>query len=104
LSLSDGLQADLEQFAHSASHDLREPIRSISVYSELFTKHYERFLDQEGKEFLSLIHSGAQRMETLLADLLSYAHASSISDEAPEPIRFQTVAGTDKSKIRATMN
>ena len=78
--------ADLEQFAHSASHDLREPIRSISVYSELLKKHYEQFLDLRGKEFLSFIHSGAQRMEGLLADMLSYAHASSISDDAPEPI------------------
>ena len=78
--------ADLEQFAHSASHDLREPIRSISVFSELLAKHYDRFLDQKGKEYLSFLQSGAQRMETLLTDLLSYARASSIPDEAPEPI------------------
>jgi signal transduction histidine kinase len=78
--------ADLEEFAHSASHDLREPIRSISVFSELLAKHYERFLDQKGKEYLRFLQSGAQRMETLLNDLLSYAHASSIPIEAPEPI------------------
>jgi signal transduction histidine kinase len=78
--------ADLEQFAYSASHDLREPIRSISVFSELLMKHYDRFLDQKGKEYLSFLQSGALRMETLLTDLLSYARASSIPDDSPEPI------------------
>jgi signal transduction histidine kinase len=78
--------ADLEQFAHSASHDLREPIRSICVYSELLGKQYGHLLDQKGAEFLGLVQSAAQRMETLVADLLSYAHASSIPDELPDPI------------------
>src|SRR5579871_2986138 len=62
--------ADLEQFAHSASHDLREPIRTISVYSELLTKRYGQSFDHKGQEFLEFIQSGVQRMETLLADLL----------------------------------
>jgi signal transduction histidine kinase len=79
--------ADLEQFAYSASHDLREPIRSIAVYSELLKKHYDGVLDHKGREFLGVIRGGAERMEALLADLLSYAQASNISDEAPEPVR-----------------
>jgi len=78
--------ADLEQFAHSASHDLKEPIRTISIYSELIAKSYAHVLDEQGTQFLGFVHSGARRMETLLADLLSYAHASSIPDEPPEPI------------------
>ena len=78
--------ADLEQFAYSASHDLREPIRSIAVYGELLKKHYDGALDQRGRDFLGLIRSGAERMEALLADLLSYAQASNIPDEPPEPI------------------
>jgi signal transduction histidine kinase len=78
--------ADLEQFAYSASHDLREPIRSIAVYSELLAKHYDGVLDPRGREFLRLIRAGAERMEALLADLLSYAQASNIPDELPEPV------------------
>lgn len=75
--------ADLEQFAHSASHDLREPLRSIGIYSELLDRQYGKLLDQKGGEFLSLIRSGVMRMDALLSDLLEYAHASSISEDGP---------------------
>jgi signal transduction histidine kinase len=78
--------SDLEQFAHSASHDLREPIRSISVYTELIQKHYGKLLDHKGAEYLGFVESAAARMETLLEDLLSYAQATTISDEVPAPI------------------
>jgi signal transduction histidine kinase len=78
--------ADLEQFAHSASHDLREPLRSIGVYSELLSRNYGSLFDQTGSEFLGFIQSGAIRMDALLSDLLSYAHASSFVEETIEPI------------------
>jgi signal transduction histidine kinase len=78
--------ADLEQFAHSASHDLREPLRSLGVYSDLLDKHYANLLDPRGREFLGQIRSGAKRMDALLTDLLSYASASSISEDAFEPV------------------
>src|SRR5579871_1715613 len=78
--------ADLEQFAHSASHDLREPLRSIAIYSELLARNYESALDHRGCELLTIIQSGAKRMDMLLDDLLSYAHASSISEQPLEPV------------------
>ena len=78
--------ADLEQFAHSASHDLREPLRSVGVYSDLLTRHYAGILDEPGMQFLREIRSGVNRMDALLSDLLAYAHASSISEEALEPV------------------
>lgn len=78
--------ADLEQFAYSASHDLREPLRTIGLFSELLTRSYESVLDQRGREFLALIQSGARRMNALLDDLLSYAHASSIPEQPLEPV------------------
>jgi signal transduction histidine kinase len=79
--------ADLEQFAYSASHDLKEPIRSISIYSDLLARSYGTLLDEGGREFLALIKSGTKRMDALLGDLLSYAHASSISEDAVEPVQ-----------------
>ncbi len=78
--------ADLEQFAHSASHDLREPIRSISVYTELIKKHSGQLLDHKTAEYLGFVRAGAARMETLLEDLLAYSQASNIPDEVPDAI------------------
>jgi signal transduction histidine kinase len=82
--------AALEEFAHSASHDLREPLRSIGVYSDLLARDYVGLLDARGIEFLNFIRSGAHRMDALLDDLLSYAHASSIPEAPFEPVNAMT--------------
>ncbi len=78
--------ADLEQFAHSASHDLREPLRTIGIYSDLLARDYGKELDERGNEFLNLIGTSVSRMDLLLGDLLSYAHTSSISGEEVQSI------------------
>ncbi len=79
--------ADLEQFAYSASHDLREPLRSIGIYSDLLEKSHGTLIDESGRRYLGSIQSGIQRMDALLADLLTYAHASSISEATVEPVQ-----------------
>src|SRR6185437_3949775 len=79
--------ADLEQFAHSASHDLKEPLRSIAIYSDLLARSYGSLLDEDGRKFLTFIQSATNRMRELLDDLLAYAGASSISEAAVEPVQ-----------------
>ncbi len=74
------VNADLEQFAHSASHDLREPIRNIAVYTDLLSNRYGDVFDQQAQQFVEYVRSGAARMETLVAGLLAYAEASAIVD------------------------
>jgi signal transduction histidine kinase len=78
--------ADLEQFAHSASHDLREPLRSIGLYTDLLSRDYGALLDDRGRQFLTSLRSSATRMDNLLSDLRDYAHVSSISEIPMEPI------------------
>lgn len=77
------VNSDLEQFAHSASHDLKEPLRNIRIFNELLLKEYGHLLDQRGSGFLDVVGTSAFRMENLLADLLAYTQASSIPDERP---------------------
>jgi len=79
------LNADLEQFAHSASHDLKEPIRNIAIYGELLGVQYSGVLDEQGQQFLQYMISGAKQIEILVNDLLLYTQAASVVEEAPEP-------------------
>ena len=78
--------ADLEQFAHAASHDLREPLRTIGISSDLLAREYADHFDERAGELLRLIRGGVARLDTLLTDLLSYAHASSITEEELPPV------------------
>ncbi|HYP04888.1 MAG TPA: ATP-binding protein, partial [Bryobacteraceae bacterium] len=76
---------DLNQFAHSASHDLQEPLRMVSIYSQLLRRKLAGVLDAESHEYLSHTVAGALRMETLVRDLLAFTQASAISEE-PAPV------------------
>jgi signal transduction histidine kinase len=72
---------DLEQFAHSASHDLREPLRTVSIYSEILADRYRSKFDDDGLLLLGYLRSGAVRMEMLIRDLLAYTQAAAIEEE-----------------------
>ena len=72
---------DLEQFAHSASHDLQEPLRTVAIYSELLAERAQDWLDDQAQLFLGFLKSGAMRMEMLVRDLLTYTQTAAAEDE-----------------------
>ena len=65
--------AELEQFAYVASHDLREPLRMISSFLTLLEKKIGAGLDQDGRDYLNFARDGAVRMDRLVLDLLEYS-------------------------------
>jgi signal transduction histidine kinase len=78
--------ADLQQFAHSASHDLQEPLRIVATYSELLRREFGGQLGPNGDEYIGYMIDGALRMEQLLRDLRAYTMVSSAGHEPSDDV------------------
>ncbi|WP_168186018.1 PAS domain-containing sensor histidine kinase [Magnetospirillum sp. ME-1] len=94
--------ADLEQFAYIASHDLRSPLRQVSSYVSLLLRRYGEKLDADAREFIAFAHDGAVRMDHLVVDLLEFSRIG--RDAKPmEPVSLTDVVNEACANLHSSI-
>jgi PAS domain S-box-containing protein len=84
--------AELEQFAYVASHDLQEPLRMVTSFMTQLEKKYGDIVDDKGKQYIHFAVDGAKRMRQIILDLLEFSRVGRNEDDI-EDVNINTVIG-----------
>ncbi len=94
--------AELENFAYIASHDLQEPLRMIGAYAQLVEKRYGSALDDDGREFLNFMGDGSRRMKQMIDDLLAYSRVGR-GEPALVPVSLEDIVDSALINLAAAI-
>ncbi|MCD0157877.1 ATP-binding protein [Deinococcus sp. 6GRE01] len=92
--------AELERFAYIASHDLQEPIRTVGSYAGLLAHRYGDRLDERAEMYLQTVQKGAERMQTLVNDLLVFSRLNG-ERPLPSPVPLREVVQEALARLEA---
>ena len=96
---------DLQQFSYAASHDLKEPLRTVTNYLQLIRSTYSgKVLDQQAGQLFDVAISGAQRMHALVEALLEYSRAGEVGDATLEPVHVEKVVGDVITNLQSAIS
>lgn len=96
-------QNELSAFVYRVSHDLREPLRMITSFSELLSEEYGDEFDEDAREYIHFITDGAMRLKNRLAGLLAYSRASP-RGRPPEPVDCSAVFDEAVAELKSVID
>ncbi len=89
--LLERTNAELQQFGFAATHDLREPLRTISIYTELIERESGEHLNGNSAEYLRSVAAAARRMNQLVDSLMEYSQAGEVADRTLQPVEMNGI-------------
>ncbi len=99
------INQDLQQFSYAASHDLKEPLRTVTNYLQLIRARYSgKLLDEEAGQLFDVAVSGAQRMHALVEALLEYSRTGEVGDATLESVAAGKVVGDVITSLQSAIS